>query len=148
MKLVRDILKHKTEVWKVNARNMVFDALVLLKENDIGALIVVDDAGRVVGILSERDCARKVVLEGRRPKDTPVGDIMTPLHELCTICPQNTLEECMVIVTERRVRHLPVLEGNNLVGIISIGDIVKEKISEQQFLIDQLSNYITGHPHA
>jgi len=144
MKFVRDILKNKKDVWTINAKDTIFNALVVLKEKDIGALIVIDDNSKVVGIISERDYARKLSLEGKSSKETSVEEIMTPLNNLYTISPDNSIDECMVIVTGKHVRHLPVFDGKNLVGIISIGDIVKEKISEQEFLIEQLSNYITG----
>lgn len=144
MKLVRDIINQKKDIWTVNAKGSVLDALVIMKENDIGALIVTDDKGKVVGIMSERDYARKMTLEGKSSKETLVREIMTPLESIHTVKPSNTIDECMVIVTGKHVRHLPVFEGGSLVGIISIGDIVKAKISEQEFLIEQLSNYIAG----
>ena len=144
MKLVRDILDKKKDIWSINAKGSVFDALVIMKDNDIGALIVTDDKGKVVGIMSERDYARKMTLQGKSSKETRVEEIMTPLESIHTVKPSNTIDECMVIVTGKHVRHLPVFEGVNLVGIVSIGDIVKAKISEQEFLIDQLSNYIAG----
>jgi CBS domain-containing protein len=144
MNLVRDILVKKKDVWTIDAKDTIYDALVVLREKEIGALIVLDDAGKVAGILSERDYARKLILEGKSSKDTLVEEIMTPMDSMFKIKPDNTVDECMVIVTGKHVRHLPVFEGEKLVGIISIGDIVKEKISEQEFLIEQLSNYITG----
>jgi CBS domain-containing protein len=144
MTLVSDILKKKKDVWTINAKDTIFNALVLLKEKDIGALIATDDKGKVVGIISERDYARKLSLEGKSSKDTLVEEIMTPIKNIYTVKPENSIDECMVIVTGKHVRHLPVFDGETLVGIISIGDIVKEKISEQEFLIEQLSNYITG----
>jgi len=144
MELVRDILNKKKDVWTVHAKSSVFDALVIMKEKDIGALIVTDDGGKVLGIMSERDYARKTISEVRSSKEILVQEIMTPLEHIHTVKPTNTIDDCMVIVTGKHVRHLPVFEGANLVGIISIGDIVKEKISEQEFLIEQLSNYIAG----
>jgi CBS domain-containing protein len=144
MTLVSDILKKKKDVWTINAKDTIFNALVLLKVKDIGALIATDDKGKVVGIISERDYARKLSLEGKSSKDTLVEEIMTPIKNIYTVKPENSVDECMVIVTGKHVRHLPVFDGENLVGIISIGDVVKEKISEQEFLIEQLSNYITG----
>mgnify|MGYP000907423092 CR=1 FL=1 len=144
MKLVRDILDKKKDIWSINANATVFDALVIMKDNDIGALIVTDDKGKVVGIMSERDYARKTALAGKSSKETLVREIMTPLESIHTVKPGNTIDECMVIVTGKHVRHLPVFDGTDLVGVISIGDIVKAKISEQEFLIEQLSNYIAG----
>lgn len=144
MKFVNEILRNKKDVWTINAKDTVYNALVVLKEKEIGALVVTDDNGKVVGIFSERDYARKLMLEGKSSTETLVEEIMTPLSNMYKIRPDNTIDECMVIVTGKHVRHLPVFEGDKLVGIISIGDIVKEKISEQEFLIEQLSNYITG----
>jgi CBS domain-containing protein len=145
MKLVSDILKNKKkDVWTINFKDTIYNALVILKEKDIGALIVVDDNGKVVGLLSERDYARKVILKGKSSKNTLVEELMTKIENVHTVKPDNTIDDCMVIVTGKHVRHLPVFEGNNFIGIISIGDIVKEKISEQEYLIEQLSEYIAG----
>jgi CBS domain-containing protein len=144
MKIVRDILNKKKDVWTIYSKDTIFNALVILKEKDIGALIVIDEKGKVVGLLSERDYARKLILEGKSSKNTLVEELMTKIENVHTIKLDNTIDECMVIVTGKHVRHLPVFEGTNLVGIISIGDIVKEKISEQEFLIEQLSEYIAG----
>lgn len=144
MILVRDVLNKKKDVWTINSKDTIFNALVSMKEKDIGALIVIDDNGKVAGIISERDYARNLSLEVKSLKETSVEKIMTPLKNLYTIRPDNSIDECMVIVTGKHVRHLPVFDGDNLIGLISIGDIVKEKISEQEFLIEQLSNYITG----
>ena len=145
MKLVRDILENKQkDVWTINSKKTIFNALVTLKEKEIGALIVVDDQGNVVGLFSERDYARKVILKGKSSKTTLVEELMTKIENAHTVKPENTIDECMVIVTGKHVRHLPVFEGTKFIGIISIGDIVKEKISEQEFLIEQLSEYIAG----
>ncbi len=144
MKLVNDIIKKKKDVWTVKAKDTMYKALEILKEKDIGALMVVDDKGKVVGILSERDYARKMTLEGKSAKETQVKEIMTTLDHMYTIRPDTTVDECMVIITGKHIRHLPVFDGNKFLGIVSIGDVVKEKISEQEFLIEQLSNYITG----
>jgi CBS domain-containing protein len=144
MKLVRDILKNKKDVWTIDAKKTMYDALVVLREKEIGALIVTGGGGAVVGIISERDYARKLALEGKSSKETLVEEIMTPIDAMYRIRPENTVDECMMIVTGKHVRHLPVFDGDSLVGIVSIGDVVKEKISEQEFLIDQLSTYITG----
>jgi len=144
MKLVSEIIAKKKELWTIQSKDTIFNAMMSMKEKDIGALIVMNDKRKVVGIISERDFVRKLALEEKSSKDTFVEEIMTPLENMFIIRPDNTIDECMVIVTGKHVRHLPVFDGNTLVGIISIGDIVKEKISEQEFLIEQLSNYITG----
>jgi CBS domain-containing protein len=112
-----------------------------MAENDIGAVLVLD-GDELVGILTERDYARKVVLVGRSSKDSPVSAIMTP--ELVWVTPQRSIEECMELMTERRVRHLPVMDGRRVVGLISIGDLVKATIDEQEFTIRELKNYIAG----
>ena len=142
MKTVRDILEVKGRmVWSVDPGSTVFDALSLMAEKEIGALVVLDEA-RVAGILSERDYARKVILHGRASPTTRVEEIMTT-HVAYTHLDQS-IEECMAIVTDKRIRHLPVLEDGNLIGIISIGDLVKAIIADQKFMIEQLERYITG----
>jgi CBS domain-containing protein len=120
---------------------MVYDALKLMAEKNIGAVLVMD-ANRIVGILSERDYARKVILHGKSSKDTPVQEIMT--QRVVYVRPEQTAEECMALMTDKRVRHLPVLEDDQVVGVISIGDVVKNIISEQEFIIEQLERYISG----
>jgi CBS domain-containing protein len=145
MKSVKEVLKAKTkEVWSILSYATVYDALKLMGEKQIGALMVMNDEGKVVGIISERDYARKVILKGKTSKDTRVEEIMSPLSELFTVKPGNTVEECMILMTGKHVRHLPVFENNQFVGLVSIGDVVKSIISEQEALIDQLSNYIAG----
>jgi len=119
----------------------VFEAMKLMAEKNIGALLVMENE-RIVGIVTERDYARKVILMGRASKETAVRDIMTP--DVMYVRPSQTSEECMVLMTENRLRHLPVLDGGKLVGLISIGDLVKDIISEQRFIIDQLEQYIRG----
>lgn len=142
MGTVRQVLDEKGhQVWSIAPDATVYDALALMAEQDIGSLAVLQD-GRLVGLISERDYARKVILKGRHSKDTPVRDIMAvrmPYAE-----PEQTVEECMAIVTDQRVRHLPVLEDGHLIGIVSIGDLVKAIIDEQQFIIDQLVHYINS----
>jgi CBS domain-containing protein len=141
VKTVRDILEAKGRtVWSVDPGSSVFDALGLMAEKEIGALVVLD-GGRVAGIISERDYARKVILHGRASPTTLVKEIMTS-HVAYTHLDQS-IEECMAIVTEKRVRHLPVLQEGNLIGIISIGDLVKAIIADQKFMIEQLERYIT-----
>lgn len=139
-KTVRDVLRVKgNEVCSVKPNNSVLDALKLMAERDIGAVMVMDGE-RPVGIFSERDYARQVVLKGKTSKDTPVREVMTT--KVAFVRPQQTIEECMALMTAKRFRHLPVIENNKLVGILSIGDVVKAVIAEQEFLIEQLVNYI------
>ena len=138
---VSDILRNKgSEVWSVGPAATVRDALELMSAKGIGALVVLD-AGEVVGILSERDYAREVELKGHTAAATLVGAIMT--SKVAYVEPDNTLEECMAVMTHKRIRHLPVVDGGRLVGLVSIGDVVKAIISHQQFLIEQLEHYIT-----
>jgi CBS domain-containing protein len=142
MKTVRDVLKVKgTEMWSVAPDVSVYHALQQMAEKGIGALMVLD-SGKLMGIISERDYARLVELQGRTAKETPVKDIMTT--RVVYAGPEMTMDECMAVMTHKRIRHLPVLEHDELVGIISIGDVVKTIISEQQFMLEQLENYITG----
>jgi CBS domain-containing protein len=142
MKTVQQLLQIKgSTVWTVEANATVFDALKILAEKEIGALAVLED-GRLAGIVSERDYARKVDLQGTSSRMTLVKDIMT--RKVLYVRPDQTVEECMALMTEKRIRHIPVLKGEEMVGIISIGDVVKEMLSEQGFLIRQLENYITG----
>jgi CBS domain-containing protein len=145
MNTVRDMLKNKQkEIWFISPKAMVFEALSLMGEKEVGALMVIDDAGKVVGIISERDYARKVILKGKTSRETPVEEIMTPAGQMFTVKPENTVEECMVLITGKKVRHLPVFDGDAFAGVISIGDVVKSIISEQERLIEHLSNYIAG----
>ena len=142
MKTARQLLDEKgRQVWSVNSDATVFDALRLMAEKEIGALLVMDE-GAVVGLISERDYARKVILEGRSSRETPVADIMsaTVLYAL----PQQTMTDCMALMTNKKVRHLPVLDDGRIIGISSIGDLVKAIIMEQEFVIDQLEHYISG----
>jgi CBS domain-containing protein len=140
---VRSILASKgSAIWSVTPQATVYEALVLLAEKDVGALPVVS-GGRLAGIFSERDYARKVALMGRSSKEMLVAEIMT--GDVITITPDHTIDECMRIVTEHRIRHLPVVEGDRLVGIVSIGDLVNAIISAQAETIEHLSNYISGN---
>lgn len=142
MKTVRDLLKQKgRDVWSIAPDSTVYDALKLLAEKNIGALLVID-AGRPVGIFSERDYARQVILKGKASKDTPVREVMT--SKVVFVRPEQSIEECMALMTDKRFRHLPILEEGALVGILSIGDVVKAVISEKDFLIEQLANYISS----
>jgi CBS domain-containing protein len=142
MKTVRDILAAKGhQVWCVEPGATVFDALRLMAEKEIGALLVME-GDKVVGILSERDYARKVVLLGRTSPTTAVKEIMT--SPVVYTHSDQSIEECMALVTEKRVRHLPVMKEGKLVGLISIGDLVKSIIADQKFIIEQLVRYISG----
>lgn len=142
MKSVRQLLDAKGhDVWSINPDASVFEAIELMATKSIGALIVIEEAGPV-GIVSERDYARKVILKGRSSRQTPVREIMTTRVVYAKI--DQTVEECMALMTEKRIRHLPVMDGNDLTGVISIGDLVKSIIDEQQFIIEQLEQYISG----
>jgi CBS domain-containing protein len=137
---VSSILAHKkaSTVWSIGPNAMVFDAIHLMDEKNVGALPVVDNE-TLVGVVSERDYTRKVIVKGRSSKDTPVSDIMT--KELLTVNPGDSVANCMRIMTEKRVRHLPVLEGTKLVGILSIGDVVNWLMSAQEAMIDNFERY-------
>lgn len=136
------LLRKGSQVWHVRPDDSVFKALELMSEKNVGALVVLEDQ-KLVGIFSERDYARKVILQGRASKDTPVQDIMS--SKVAVVRPDHSVEECMALMTEKRFRHLPVLKDDQLVGIVSIGDVVKAIISEQEFVIEQLENYIAGY---
>ena len=137
--LVRNMLTGKTDVHTVSPDDTVFDALRVMATHNIGAVLVTsgDD---LVGILSERDYARKMVLQGKASHDTAVRDVMTAT--LVSVTPKWTCDECMAVMTERHVRHLPVLDGERLVGVISIGDVVRAVVQEQQSTISTLENFI------
>ncbi|WP_300321224.1 CBS domain-containing protein [Accumulibacter sp.] len=143
MKTLRQILESKSGVLAtVSPDDAVFSALQVMAERNVGAVLVVEGE-RLLGIFSERDYARKMILFGKASKGTRVRDIMS--DKVLCVTPEQTVDECMAIMTEKHFRHLPVLDDQrNLVGIISIGDVVKEMISEQQFIIDQLGKYISG----
>ena len=142
MNTVTQLLRAKGhEVLSVSPETAVFDALMVMAEKNVGALLVVEGE-RLVGVFSERDYARKVILKGKSSKEIPVREIMST-HVLY-VRPQQTIEDCMALMTGKRVRHLPVMEEERLVGVISIGDVVKAIIAEQEFMIEQLQNYITG----
>lgn len=142
MKRVRDILEVKgRDIWSVGPDASVYDAMKLMADKEIGALMVMEGAN-LVGLISERDYARKVILKGRSSKSTQVKEIMTT--RVVYTHPQQNIEECMAVMTEKRVRHLPVIDEGRLVGVISIGDLVKSIISEQKFIIEQLERYIRG----
>jgi len=145
MQRVSDILKSKPkQMWTIQPNATVFDALKLMAEKEIGALMVVDKKGKVVGIMTERDYARKIVLKGKTSPKTTVKEIMTPINKMVKVKPSSSVEDCMVLMTGKHIRHLPVFEGSKFMGLISIGDAVKSAISEKDVLINQLSNYIAG----
>jgi CBS domain-containing protein len=140
MKSIRQLLQGKPGgLCTIDPDASVLDALKLMAEKNVGALLVVKN-DRLAGVLSERDYARKVVLLGKSSHETRVREIMTE-HPVC-VQPGNTVEECMALMTDRHIRHLPVIENGKLIGVLSIGDLVKETISEQQFVIQQLESYI------
>jgi len=142
MKTVERLLEVKGyDIWSITPDASVYEAVKLMADKAIGALLVLE-SGNLVGIISERDCTRRVILKERAPKDTLVREIMTP--DVITVRPDQTVEECMALVTAKRIRHLPVLADGQLMGIVSIGDLVKGIISKQEFMIQQLENYIKG----
>ena len=144
MKTVKQLLDAKGHtVWIIAPDASVYEALKLMADKDVEALLVLE-AGKLVGIMSERDYARKVILKGKFSKDTLVREIMTV--RLIIVHPEQTVQECMALMTDRHIRHLPVLAGEELVGLVSIGDLVKAIISEQEFLIQNLQDYIMGSP--
>lgn len=142
MKTVREILAGKgRNIWSIQPDATVFEALQAMADNDVGALVVLDGE-TVAGVLSERDYARKVILHGRSSKELKVKEIMS--SKVYFIKPEQNIEDCMALFTNKRVRHLPVLENDKLTGVISIGDVVKAVIAEQEYTIKHLENYITG----
>jgi CBS domain-containing protein len=145
MTTATQILKSKSDkaIYTTTPSASVFEAVKLMAEKGIGALVVME-GDTVVGLVTERDYARKIVLMARSSKETPVHDIMT--STVMCVRPDRTSEECMALMTEYRVRHLPVMDNDRLIGLISIGDLVKDVISEQKFIIQQLEHYIAGRP--
>ncbi len=142
MSTVGDILQGGGgDIWSVRSDQSVLDAIRLMAKKSVGAVLVIDD-NRLSGIFSERDYARKVILEDRSSGDTAVRDIMT--RNVITTTRANSVAECMALMTDHNFRHLPVVEGDSIVGMISIGDLVKAVIAEQQYTIDQLEHYIAG----
>ena len=139
---ISSILRQKgREVFHVSPGHSVYDAIEMMADKRVGALIVIAD-GKLVGVISERDYARKVILKGRHSKDTPVHEIMT--SPVVYVSPRHTVDECMAIMTEKRIRHLPVVDDEKVVAVISIGDLVKWIISGQEHHINQLQDYISG----
>ena len=145
MQTASDILKGKAkQQWSILPDASVFDALKLMAEKEIGALMVMDKKDKVVGILTERDYARKIILQGKTSMKTKVKEIMTPADKMYKVKPSASVEDCMVLMTGKHIRHVPVFDGSKFVGVISIGDVVKSTISQKDLLIDNLSNYIGG----
>ena len=143
MQTAAQVLKSKPDqtVHTIQPAASVYEAVKLMAEKNVGALLVVEH-GKVVGIVSERDYARKVVLLARSSKDTPLRDIMS--SPVMYVHPEQTVDQCMALMTENRLRHLPVMDDGRLIGLVSIGDLVKATISEQRFIIEQLEHYISG----
>jgi CBS domain-containing protein len=140
---IDSILNNKgRQIWSIDPGATIFDAIAMMAERSVGALLVCS-GGKLVGIISERDYARKVILQGKSSKDTVVREIMT--SSVLTVSPKHTVDDCMRVITDNRVRHLPVLDGDKVVGMISIGDIVRAIIARQAETIDHLHNYIVGH---
>ena len=141
MATVKQLLQGKGhDVWSLGPEDSVYDAIELMADKEVGALVVTD-GDSLVGVLSERDYARKVVLQGRSSKGTKIKEIMT--SRVAYARPEQTVEECMALMTDKRIRHLPVMDGDELLGVISIGDLVKAIIEEQQHVIEQLEQYIS-----
>lgn len=142
MKKIKEILDTKGyDVWSVKPDDTVFDAVKLMAEKGVGALVVLDGE-RLAGIVSERDYARKIILEGKSSRTTPVRDVMTPRVMCATL--DRTVSECMALMTDINARHLPVVDGDKVVGMVNIVDLVRAKVDEQEFLIEQLQLYIAG----
>ena len=142
MVTMKNLLDSKgCDVWSISPRDVVFDAIKMMADKGVGALPVIE-GGKLAGIISERDYARKVILQGRSSKDTPVRDIMTT-QVLC-VGPEHTIDVAMALMTEKHVRHLPILEDGKIIGIVSIGDLVKSILAEKDYVIGQLESYIAG----
>ncbi|NNC22757.1 CBS domain-containing protein [Salinisphaera sp. USBA-960] len=142
MTTVNALLRDKSaEVWNVTPETSVFDALQLMSDQNIGAVLVLDE-GRLVGLLSERDYARKLALENRTSRDTPARDVMTT--HVAYVSPTTDVEECLALMTDKHFRHLPVMDAGELVGLVSIGDLVKAVLADKEFMIEQLEHYISG----
>lgn len=139
---IKSILQTKGNmVWSVTPDTKVYNTLQLMADKNIGAVLVIDN-NKIEGIFSERDYARKVALEGKSSKELPVKDVMS--HRVLFVNPGRTADECMVLMIKKKVRHLPVLENDNLLGIVSIGDVVKAILDDKDYMIDQLEQYITN----
>jgi CBS domain-containing protein len=142
MQIIDQLLTAKgKDIWSIAPHAAAFEALQIMAKKDVGVLLVIDK-GRLVGIFSERDYARKVILKGKSSKETSVGELMT--REVFYINPQDTLKECMALMTAKHIRHMPVFENDQLVGVVTLGDVVKQIISDQKFVIRELEKYISG----
>lgn len=142
MRTVKWLLHSKPQaIWSVTPETTAAEAMRTMAEHDVGALLVFDGEGHLVGIVSERDFARELFLNGRPHGETRVGEVMT--RRVLYVRPEHTVEECMALMTEMRLRHLPVLDGEQVVGMVSMRDLVQDVVADQQFMIDQLTNYIT-----
>jgi CBS domain-containing protein len=142
VKLISELLGDKgQEIWSVGPHVTVYETIEIMADKGVGALVVMENE-KLVGIISERDYARKVILQGRSSRDTPVVDIMT--SRIIHTSPESTVDECMALMTDNKIRHLPVMADEKLLGVISIGDLVKATISEQKSTIEQLERYISG----
>ena len=146
MQTAKDILQLKNikETWSIRPEEWVFDALRLMSDKEVGALMVINAKGKIVGIFSERDYARRIILKGKASRETRVEEIMTPAEKMYAIPAETPLEDCMALMTDKHIRHLPVFDGHKFIGVVSIGDVVKTVISEKQDVIDHLTNYIAG----
>lgn len=143
---IREILTHKgSTVWSIPPEATVLEAIQMMADKNVGALLVIQE-GRLLGVLSERDYTRKIVLKGRSSKDTPVRAILS--GRVVSVSPDHTVDECLRLMTEHRIRHLPVMDGAKILGVISIGDLVNSIISSQSSTIQQLETYITGYPNS
>lgn len=143
MKLIKHILEAKgKDTWTITPDEPVYDALELMADKNIGALVVAKD-GQVIGVISERDYARKVILKGKSSRETLVSEIMTS-PAIC-VTPDKTVEQCLALMTDKHIRHLPVVDDGKLVGVVSVGDLVKSIIDSQKELIRQLENFIQEH---
>ena len=142
MGAVHQIIRSKgNTIFSIEPGISVYRALEIMQEKNVSSLVVMENE-KLVGIFTERDYARKVILKGKSSRETPVGDIMS--GNVITVTPDNTIDDCMQLMTEKFIRHLPVVENNKLIGLISIGDLVKYKIEEQKFIIENMEHYITG----
>jgi CBS domain-containing protein len=145
MKTVKDLLKERErEVYSTLPKATVFEALKIMGEKEVGSVMVIDENNKVCGILSERDYARKVILQGKTSRETLVEEIMTPFERMYTVKLDTTVEDCIVLITGKRIRHLPVFDGDKFLGLISIGDVVKSMLIERDTMIEHLSDYISG----
>lgn len=140
MKTVAQLLAGKpSEVWTISAQQPVLDAIKRMAEKNIGALLVTDD-NKLTGVISERDYARKVILRGKSSRETPVSEIMS--NNVVSVAPEDTIDTCMTLMTQHNIRHLPVIEKGRITGVLSIGDLVRATIAEQQQTIQHLEGYI------